>query len=171
MADFRHSGTLKYLRAKIRSCARFANAKVQRMQVTVRFVDQTCDISIGADYGAHLLFLDKGHCMWVVQFLLALDFGMEVIYIGLVQRQVEVTELEVTVDFVFIDNSQYDIPAFDAHFVRFQRRVLAEPLLDFFDLDHAVDQLPAVTAAGAPTDSVRLDQRDFVTALGQVQCT
>jgi len=87
-------------------------------------------------------------------------------------RQVAIAPGQVAVDGVALDALADDVDGFEAHALEFIDAFCANDLAELLDVLYdtmadAADQLPAVSPAGAPADSVRFQQDDAEAPLGQ----
>ncbi|MCY1430516.1 hypothetical protein D9M71_464660 [compost metagenome] len=142
------------------------------MQVHVAGVLQRSAVDVRVQVRAHAGGVEQGDLIAHAAALGFLTGGLQLVHVRRLHRRVQVAELQVALDAVFLHAAPDDVVAAPAQVPDEVVDVIAQPLAHL--LAHgavagkAAGDLAAVAPAGAPADLVGLDDRDLVTALGQL---
>ncbi|VVM93551.1 hypothetical protein PS681_02935 [Pseudomonas fluorescens] len=139
------------------------------MNVAALHVQQTTNVSIGADFATNLSRIKHLQIAVAVTFPAALLLG-QTVELFLVHCCEDAARAVVAFDVVFLDARTDDVGAFEDHAAEDFRSLVAVARFDHVDVAAVgVDELTAVATAGAVADFCRFQHRHFVAGFGEEQ--
>ncbi|MNO87711.1 hypothetical protein D3C76_791360 [compost metagenome] len=171
MDDVQHFRVFEDQCAQAGRRLRLADAQVERVQVHVAGVLEGTAVDIAAQVRAHAGGVEQGDLVAHATTLGFLAGGFQLVHVRRFHRRVQVAELQVALDAVFLHAAPDDVVTAPAQVPDEVVDVVAQPLAHLLAhrgiAGQAAGDLPAIAPAGAPADLVGLDDGDLVATLGE----